>query len=391
MYRKITKIATITRASVKKLGICFIFVDFTINLYYKIVLLYSITFLFIFVKQMLRIAIDLCGGDNAPNAVLDGIELFVKSDNQLRFTLFGLAEHKKLINSSIESFCDFVECAEKVLPDTKPSYAVKYMRKSTMAQAILATQEGVADATLCAGNTGALMALSNILIKQTEGVDRPPLCTVMPTRKNITAMLDLGAVVECKPENLLQFAIMGSAFISAVYPEIESPSIGLLNVGIEEGKGSALIKDTHELIQNSHLKGQYVGFVEGDDIANGAVNVVVTDGFTGNVALKTYEGSARVTKAFLTEAFSSSICAKIGYLLAKKSLYKTLHRINPNNYNGALLLGLERVVVKSHGSANAEGFANAIKVTKNLVENNIVNKIKQSLNKVKYGSSNEIL
>jgi glycerol-3-phosphate acyltransferase PlsX len=318
------------------------------------------------------------GGDNAPHSVIKGANIVSAANPEVHFLLYGnseainpILEHCPALknNSTIFHTDQVIESEEK------PSVALRKGTNSSMRLAIDAVKNGEADAIVSAGNTGALMAISKIVLRPLESIDRPAIVTFMPNqKKTATVMLDMGANVDCSAEVLFQFAIMGSAFAKAVL-KLESPSIGILNVGSEELKGSDSVKNAASLIKNSALANSFYGYVEGDDIAKGTVDVVVTDGFCGNITLKAIEGTAKMVASALKEGFNKSFLAKIGYLFASFSLGTTLKRLDPRNYNGAMLVGLNGVVVKSHGSADKISFANAVKVAVSLVEDKINEKI----------------
>lgn len=334
------------------------------------------------VDKKIKIAIDGEGGDSSPDVVLKGIKHFIKNfgDKGVDFLVFVSAKNELSSKVALQEYSRLVtiQVADSIVnAEDKPSHALKNLQDSTMGMAIKAVKNHQAHACISAGNTGAYMALSRFLLGQIDGIDKPALCTMIPTIGKKSVMLDMGAVVECKPQNLLEFAMMGKFFISSVYPEISDPTIGLINVGREAGKGNDLIKQTYELIKNSDLSSSFYGFIEGDDIPLGTVNVVLTDGFTGNVALKVFESVAKTMYKLIKKGFMSSIWTKIGYLFAQRGLKHTSEIINPNNYNGALMLGIDGVAIKSHGSANPDGFANAIKVAYNLASQNIIGKISE--------------
>ena len=242
--------------------------------------------------------------------------------------------------------------------------AIRTLPKSSMRLAIEAVAKGEAAAVVSAGNTGAYMALSKVLLKTFEGIDRPALATTIPTVKDPALVMDFGANVECTPNNLVQFAIMGHVFGTRLLKK-EKPSIGLLNVGSEDVKGHTTIQDAADLLRNlKHIN--FYGFVEGDDITAGTTDIVVTDGFTGNVALKTMEGTALLIKHMLEDSLAASWRGKLGYLLARPSFLQLKKRMDPRHYNGALFLGLKGIAVKSHGGMDEVGFANAIRVAASL-------------------------
>jgi glycerol-3-phosphate acyltransferase PlsX len=268
---------------------------------------------------------------------------------------------------------------EFISADEKPSVALRKGTNSSMRLAINAVKDGEADVIISAGNTGALMAIAKTVLRSLPSIDRPAIVTSIPNKKGKgTVMLDMGANVECDAEVLFQFAVMGHAFARSVL-KIENPKIGILNVGSEEAKGHEDVKNAAAIIKNSELKNDFYGYVEGDDITKGTVDVVVTDGFTGNITLKAIEGTVKLVSGVLKEGFNDSFLAKIGYLLASFSIGKATKLLDPRLHNGAMLVGLNGVVVKSHGSTDRIGFANSIKVAISLVENEINEQIIREL------------
>ena len=248
----------------------------------------------------------------------------------------------------------------------EPSHVLRQGRNTSMRLAIDAVKDGRASAAVSAGNTGALMALAKFVLKTLPGIERPAIASLMPTRRSETVVLDLGANTECDADNLVQFAVMGEVFARAVLG-IAKPTVGLLNIGTEDVKGNDTLREAAAALRSSPLAIEFRGFVEGTDLASGKVDVVVTDGFTGNVALKAAEGAVGLYAQFLREAFKSSLLSKLGYLLAKPALELLRQRLDPRRYNGAMFLGLNGIVVKSHGGTDAVGFANAIGVAADLV------------------------
>jgi glycerol-3-phosphate acyltransferase PlsX len=247
-----------------------------------------------------------------------------------------------------------------------------------MRLAIDAVAEGKADGVVSAGNTGALMAMSKFVLKTVPGIDRPAMASYFPTRRGESVMLDLGANVECDADNLVQFAVLGDVFARTVLGLVQ-PVVGLLNVGSEDLKGNDAVREAAQRLRGAFSPISFYGFVEGDDIAAGTVDVIVTDGFTGNIALKTIEGTVRLYSDFLRKAFTSSIAARLGYVLARRGLRRLRARVDPRRYNGAVFLGLNGIVVKSHGGTDAFGFANAIGVAVDLAKQGYNDKITQEL------------
>ncbi|MEQ8449976.1 MAG: phosphate acyltransferase PlsX [Nitratireductor sp.] len=335
--------------------------------------------------ERLTIALDGMGGDNAPESVVRGAALARERAPGTTFLLFGDEARLKPLVAAEPHLKDAVELrhTDQVVANTdKPSVALRTGKQTSMRLAIDAVQAGEADSAVSAGNTGALMAMAMFGLRTIPGVERPAICSFFPTERGETCMLDLGANVVCDADNLVQFAVMGEAFARTAMG-IDKPTVGLLNVGIEDLKGKDEVKLAAAALRTSDLPIEFKGFVEGDDIARGSVDVVVTDGFTGNIALKTAEGTSRLVSAFLREAFQSSLTAKIGYLFARRAMQKLKLRVDPRRYNGAVLLGLNGIVVKSHGGTDALGFANAIGVAADMATHGFIAKMKQDFERVR--------
>jgi phosphate acyltransferase len=319
--------------------------------------------------KKIRIAVDAMGGDNAPFMVISGAEKALVRYPEIEYIFFGDEKKiKPLIekHSALKGHHSVVHTDEVVSSHEKPSIALRQGKKSSMALAIKAVKNGDADSVVSAGNTGALMAMGKIYLRMLDGVARPAITTFFPTSKNDIVMLDLGANIECDENNLLQFAIMGEVFAQTVIG-VKDPKVGLLNIGSEEAKGHDEIKKAAELLKE-HPSIDYYGFVEGDDISKGTVDVIVADGFSGNIALKTMEGTARFFNSMLTRTFKSSVFSMLGYLFARKAFKKLKAKMDPRKYNGAVLLGLKGVCVKSHGGTDAFGFSNAVSVAHDMVK-----------------------
>lgn len=327
----------------------------------------------------LVISVDAMGGDSAPTMVVEGIERALERHGNARFLLFGRAlELAPLLRRCrrVGAAADVCDTEDVVGPGEKPSAALRTGRNSSMRRAIDAVATGAAHAVVSAGNTGALMAMAKFVLKTLPGVDRPAIATVFPTLRGRSVILDLGANVECGAENLVQFAVMGEVFARKVLA-LEKPSVGILNVGEEDLKGNDAVKKAAATLQESPLSISFRGFVEGDDIAAGSVDVFVTDGFTGNVALKTAEGTARLYTHFLRRALFSTPRARLGAWLASPALRKMRNQVDPRQHDGAMFLGLNGVCVKSHGGTDAVGFASAIRVAIELIKDGVIEGIKQ--------------
>ena len=329
-------------------------------------------------KQIV-LAIDVMGGDFGPETTLQGVSMASKIYPNVRFKLYGdeFISQKEINKNGFDNY-EFIHTTESIKSDDEPVNALRKLKKSSMRLGINEVSEKKADGFVSAGNTGALMAISKFVLKTLSGINRPAIAGLMPTLKGQTVILDLGANVDCSNHNLVQFALMGDVFSQAVLG-IEKPRIGLLNVGSELIKGNNVVKQTHSDFKKIEKKINFFGFVEGNDINKGVVDVVVTDGFSGNIALKTAEGVAELIFTFLKNSYKSSPISKVGYLLSKPALNRFKTRIDPRKYNGAVLLGLNGIVVKSHGGSDALGFCNAIGVAVSLIENSYINQIEKKL------------
>jgi len=323
------------------------------------------------------------GGDNAPAMVVAGMEFAAERHPAARFLLVGdetsltaeLARHRRA-----QAACTVRHAPDVISNDMKPTAALR-SRQSSMRVAIDAVAAGEAAGVVSAGNTGALLTLSKIVIKALPGIDRPAMAAIGPSARGDVVMLDLGANVQCDVRNLVEFAVMGDVFARTVLG-LTAPSIGLLNVGSEEVKGDDTLRQAAEILRASHIGPQFYGFVEGHDITAGTTDVVVTDGFTGNVALKTAEGALKLIGDLLRQVFTRGIASKIGYLLARPGLDRLREWLDPRRYNGAVMVGLNGVVVKSHGGTDAQGFAHAIDVAMDMVVHRFNDHIREDLARI---------
>lgn len=332
----------------------------------------------------LTLALDAMGGDNAPEAIIRGANIARKRYPTLQFILVG--DEKRLIRlvrrkRKLRERVSIRHTSDVVASDTRPSQAIRSGRTSSMWLAIDAVRSGEADGVVSAGNTGALMAMAKLQLRTLHGIHRPAMASFFPTLRGESVMLDLGANVECDANNLVQFAVMGAVFSRTVLG-LTAPTIGLLNVGTEDMKGHEELKVANAMLRSTNLPINFHGFIEGDDIAAGTVDVIVTDGFTGNIALKTAEGTARLVNHFLREAFKSSIAARLGYLLARRALKKLARRVDPRRHNGAMFVGLNGIAVKSHGGTDALGFANAIGVAHDMAIGGFNARIREEFSKL---------
>ncbi len=309
----------------------------------------------------ITVAIDCMGGDHGPGVTVPAALNFLKEHPEAGVVLVGAAEaiaaELKAGNTDVSSRLRIQPASEVVEMHDPPAAALKNKKDSSMRVAVNLVKSGEAQACVSAGNTGALMAISRFVLKMVPGVERPAIITLLPTLKGHTYMLDMGANVDCSAENLLQFAVMGSILVSSV-EQIEKPRVGLLNVGEEEIKGNEVVKRAADLLKSSGLN--FVGNVEGDDIFKGTAEVVVCDGFVGNVALKTSEGLAHMLATFLREEYGKNLITRIAGLISLPVINAFKHRVDPRRYNGASLLGLKGIVIKSHGSADAYSFQCAL-------------------------------
>lgn len=330
-------------------------------------------------KPSLLIALDAMGGDNAPRMVVAGANVARERYPDIRFLLVGpeaeLTDALKRF-PALAAVSEVRDAPDRIPGDMKPSTALRSGKASSMRRAIDAVADGEADCVVSAGNTGALMAMAKVALRTLPGIDRPAIASLFPTLRGESVMLDLGANVDSPAEHLVQFALMGALFAQAVLA-VPQPTIGLLNIGAEAPKGPEEIRVAAERLREmDHLPGRFHGYVEGNDVPAGAVDVVVTDGFTGNVALKISEGTAKLVSEWLRQTFRSSLAARLGYLLARRSFQKLRLRTDPRQYNGALFLGLQGICVKSHGGTDAAGFANAIGVAVDLVREGFNDQVK---------------
>lgn len=335
-------------------------------------------------SESIVISVDAMGGDHGPAVVAPALAIAVERmrGRQIRFLLHGdeakLCE--ELAKVPAARAVSEIRRAERVIAmDEKPAQALRRGKGSSLWNAVEAVKSGEAQAAVSAGNTGALMAISKLILRMVSGdLDRPAIVASWPTLRGVSAVLDVGANVSSDAAQLVEFAIMGEAFHRAVHA-VEKPTVGLLNVGSEEQKGNEAVREAHRILREGDLPIAYYGFVEGDDIAKGTVDVVVTDGFSGNIALKTAEGVARFVRTLLREAFTSNLRAKLGAVVAGPALRSMMARLDPSAVNGGPLLGLNGIVVKSHGGADAKGFANAIVVAADLARSDYSKEIDRNM------------
>ena len=328
-------------------------------------------------KNKIKIAIDAMGGEDSPQKVIDGIEISLKENQENFFYLYGdkdLLDKKISKRELVKKNCEIINTTKVILDDESPLTAVKRGRDTSMWKTIESLKEKKADISLSAGNTGALLVISKLILKTIEGISKPALAALWPNSKNLCVVLDLGANIECNEKNMLDFVSMGSSLFISLFNN-QRPKIALLNVGLEESKGNEVLKKTFSILKKTKLKNfDFSGYIEGNHIMDGNVDVIITDGFTGNVALKTAEGTANFIQKNLKESLNP-----ISMLFSFRSLKKFKSRLDPRKYNGAIFLGLEGPVVKSHGSTDSLGFAHSIDVCSKIIKSNLIEKIKSNL------------
>jgi phosphate acyltransferase len=332
-------------------------------------------------SDKVTIALDTMGGDRAPEMVLRGANIALRRFPQAYYQLYGVDSRLKPLLAKLPRLsarATVHHTDEVVTSDVKPSVALRTGRRSSMRLAIDAVAEGEADCIVSAGNTGALMAMAKFALKMLPGIDRPAMASIVPTERGESVMLDLGANIECDADNLVQFALLGDVFARTVLGLIQ-PTVGILNVGSEDMKGHDEVRAAAARLREEGCPVRFHGFVEGNDIGAGTVDVVVTDGFTGNIALKTAEGTARLYGQFVRAAFRHSVTARLGYLFAANALRRLRERLDPRRYNGAVFLGLDGIAVKSHGGTDALGFANAVGVAVDMKVNGFLDKIRDGI------------
>ena len=327
-----------------------------------------------------NIAIDAMGGENSPKKIIDGINISLQSNQENFFFLYGrqeLLEKEIAKNKLVQQNCEIINTADIIVDDESPLTAAKRGKESSMWKAIESQKENKSDISLSAGNTGALLVMSRLILNSIDGISKPALAGLWPNNYDMSLVLDLGANIECNERDLLDFSSMGSALFTSLFNK-ERPRIALLNVGLEETKGNDVLKKTFSVLKNNKSKNfEFCGYIEGNHIMDGNVDVIITDGFTGNIALKTAEGTAH----FISKNLKKSL-SKLSALLSYKSLKQFKEKLDPRKYNGAIFLGLQSPVVKSHGSTDSIGFAHSVDVCHKIVRANIIEKIKSHLIKV---------
>jgi phosphate acyltransferase len=340
-----------------------------------------------------RIAVDAMGGDEGVRVMVEGAALARRRHDRFNFLLVGDEQRIKAALDShpnLRGASEILHSTDVISGEEKPSQALRRARTTSMGMAIDAVKRGEAGAAVSAGNTGALMAIAKLALRTMPGIDRPALAALLPTLgDNDVVMLDLGANTDCDSRNLVQFAVMGAAY-SRVVTGLPAPRVRLLNIGTEDMKGTDELREASDRLKAAagNLAMSFDGFIEADKVCRGEVDVVVSDGFSGNIALKAIEGTARFVGDLLRRSFQSSLRSKFGFLVSRPATELLKHHLDPNNHNGAVFLGLNGIVVKSHGSANAVGVANAVHVTARLLEENVTERITADLARMRAKSLN---
>ncbi|WP_419910764.1 phosphate acyltransferase PlsX [Hoeflea sp.] len=332
---------------------------------------------------MITVSVDVMGGDYGPEVAIPGLAKSLDRYPELHFKLYGIEEKcAPLLDRfpKLKTSSEFHHCDVAVRMDDKPSKALRQGRwRSSMWRSIEAVKNGEADVCVSAGNTGALMAMARFCLRTMANIERPAIAAIWPTVRGESIVLDVGATVGADAQQLIDFSMMGAAMARALF-EIERPTVGLLNIGVEEIKGQEEVKEAGRILKASELPGMdYRGFVEGDDLGKGTVDVVVTEGFSGNIALKAAEGTARQIGEYLRAAMNRTWLARIGYLMAKSAFDRLREKMDPNKVNGGVFLGLNGIVIKSHGGTDADGFAAAVDVAHDMARNNLISRIEDDL------------
>ena len=333
-------------------------------------------------NKTIKIAVDAMGGDGSPKKVIDGIIHHFKYSKNTYYQIFGDKEQiLKHINQDLpNSFFEIIHSTDVVKGTDSPLEGAKRGKNTSMWLAVQSVKEKKSDVVISAGNTGALLVISKLNLKMIENIDKPALSALWPNKKGMSVVLDLGANIECSPKNLIDFSIMGSSLFKSLYPH-NNAIVALLNIGSEEFKGNEIIKETYQLLnQRDNHDFEFKGYIEGNQLMNGDVNVIVADGFTGNVALKTAEGTASFITSELKKAMTGNIIGKISSLLNISSLRKFKARLDPRLYNGAIFIGLDSPVIKSHGGTDYIGFSNSLSVCTKTVSGNLIEKIRDNIN-----------
>ena len=328
-------------------------------------------------SDKVKIAIDAMGGEGSPKKIIDGIEISLKSNKENFFYLYGKEDllKKEISNKKIiQKNCEIINTSDVILDDESPLAAAKKSKNTSMWKAIESQKDKISQISLSAGNTGALLVISRLLLKTINGINKPALAGLWPNQNNMSVVLDLGANIECSEKNMIDFACMGSALFKSLFSK-ELPKVALLNIGLEENKGNDILKRSFQILKDNKIKNfEFLGYIEGNHIMDGDVDVIITDGFTGNIALKTAEGTAN----FINKNLKNSL-NKLSLLISYNSLRKFKAKLDPRKYNGAIFLGLQSPVVKSHGSTDSIGFAHSINVCNKIIRGDLIDKIENNL------------
>jgi phosphate acyltransferase len=332
-------------------------------------------------SNLIKIAVDAMGGDGSPKKIIDGIIHHYNDNKNTLYKIFGdIKKIEPLVNNKLpKNVFELIHTEEQVKGTDSPLEAAKRGKKTSMWLAIESVKEKNSDIVISAGNTGALLVISKLNLKMIDNIDKPALSALWPNKKGMSVVLDLGANIECSPKNLVDFSIMGSSLFKSLYPN-ENAKVALLNIGSEEIKGNEMIKETYQQLNKTN-KFDFIfkGYIEGNELMNGDVNVIVADGFTGNVALKTAEGTANFITSELKKVMSGNLISKISSLLNFSNLKKFKKRLDPRLYNGAIFIGLDSPVIKSHGGTDYIGFSNSLSVCSRIVNGNLISKIKDNI------------
>ena len=332
-------------------------------------------------SDLTKIAVDAMGGDGSPKKIIDGIVHSHRSNKKNFFKIFG---NKIKIESCIKdkldkNFYEIVHTDNIVKSTDSPLEAAKRGKDTSMWLAIESVKKKETDIVISAGNTGALLVIAKLNLKMIENIDKPALSALWPNKKGMSVVLDLGANIECSSKNLFDFSVMGASLYKSLYPQ-ETPNVALLNIGSEELKGNEIIKETYKILNEKKSEDfNFNGYIEGNQLMNGNVNVIVSDGFTGNVALKTAEGTANFITDELKKALNGTLIGKISSLLNISNIKKFKKRLDPRLYNGAIFIGLDSPVVKSHGGTDYIGFSNSLDVCCKIIKGNLIEKIKRNI------------
>ena len=332
-------------------------------------------------SNLIIIAVDAMGGDGSPKKIIDGIIHNHKINRDNFFKIFGDKDeiNKHIVNKVGKNFYEIIHTKNVVKSDDSPLEAAKRGKDTSMWLSIQSVKKKESDIVISAGNTGALLVIAKLNLKMIENIDKPALSALWPNKKGMSVVLDLGANIDCSSKNLVDFSIMGAALYRSLYPS-DNPNVALLNIGSEELKGNEVIKETFQILnEKKNNDFTFAGYIEGNEIMDGNVNVIISDGFTGNVALKTAEGTANFITDELKKALSGNFLGKLSSLLNIKNLKNFKKRLDPRLYNGAILIGLDTPVVKSHGGTDYIGFANSLEVCNRIVKGNLINKINKNM------------